>query len=159
MIIAISINLITILLVIYSLTKSKEKTMKSLKIAFMKALSLGPWIIAIIFGIGLLLTFIPPETIEYYLGGDMRISQVVLAALVGTISMIPSLISLPLSGSLIDSGASYTTIAAFYTTLTMVGFITMPLEIKTLGKKVTFWRNLFAFTFAIIISIFIGILM
>jgi len=89
----------------------------------------------------------------------MRISQVVLAALVGTISMIPSLISLPLSGSLIDSGASYTTIAAFYTTLTMVGFITMPLEIKTLGKKVTFWRNLFAFTFAIIISIFIGILM
>jgi len=62
-IIAISINLITILLVIYSLTKSKEKTRKSLKIAFMKALSLGPWIIAIIFGIGLLLTFIPPETI------------------------------------------------------------------------------------------------
>ncbi len=159
MIIAVSINLITILLVIYSLAKSKKKTKQSLKIALMKALSLGPWIVAIIFGIGLLLTFIPPETIEYYLGGELQISQVILAALVGTVSMIPSLISLPLSGSLIDSGASYTTIAAFYTTLTMVGFITMPLEIKTLGKKVTLWRNLFAFTFAIIISIFIGILM
>jgi len=159
LIIAVSINLITILLVIYSLAKSKKKTKQSLKIALMKALSLGPWIVAIIFGIGLLLTFIPPETIEYYLGGELQISQVILAALVGTVSMIPSLISLPLSGSLIDSGASYTTIAAFYTTLTMVGFITMPLEIKTLGKKVTLWRNLFAFTFAIIISIFIGILM
>lgn len=158
MVIAISINLITILLVIYSVIKSKEKTKKSLKIALIKALSLGPWIIAIIFGIGLLLTFIPPETIKYYLGGEMQISQVILAALVGTVSMIPSLISLPLSGSLIDSGASYTTIAAFYTTLTMVGFITMPLEIKTLGKKVTLWRNIFAFIFAIIISILIGII-
>ena len=89
----------------------------------------------------------------------MTVYQVGAAALLGTISMIPNLIALPLAGSLINSGASYTTIAAFLTTLTMVGIVTMPLEIKLLGKKITFWRNLLAFFFAIIIALIIGFLM
>ncbi|MGM0419561.1 MAG: hypothetical protein ACQEQG_01060 [Bacillota bacterium] len=38
--------------------------------------------------------------------------------------MLPNIVAIPLAGSLIDSGASYTIIAAFLTTLTMFGFIT-----------------------------------
>lgn len=80
--------------------------------------------IGIIIGIEVLLSLFPPEVIETYLGGDMQISQLVMAALVGTISMIPNIVAIPLAGSLLDSGASYTIIAAFLTTLTMVGFVT-----------------------------------
>jgi len=45
-------------------------------------------------------------------------------ALFGALMMIPGLIALPLAGSLIDAGASYTPVAAFITTLTMIGFVT-----------------------------------
>jgi uncharacterized membrane protein YraQ (UPF0718 family) len=69
------------------------------------------------------------------------------------------LIALPLAGSLIDAGASYTPVAAFITTLTMVGFVTIPIEIEELGKKITIYRNGLALIFAIIISFMIGVFM
>jgi uncharacterized membrane protein YraQ (UPF0718 family) len=156
---ALSINLITFILLLYSWQKNKEKTKKAVKIAFKKGLSLAPIMLIIIALIGLLLAFFPPELIKTYLGGDMNAIQVILSAVVGAIVMIPSLIALPLCGSLVDAGASYTPIAAFITTLTMVGFVTLPLELKELGKKVTILRNLLAFIFAVIISILIGVIM
>ena len=146
----------TLTILLYSLQKSSQKTLKGLKAAFIKGVSLVPWIIVLI---GVVLSFIPPPVIEEYLGGEMTMLQVTGAALVGTISMIPNLVSVPLAGSLIESGASYTTIAAFLTTLTMVGFVTLPLEIKELGKKITLWRNLLSFVFAVSIALVIGLLM
>lgn len=47
-------------------------------------------------------------------------------------------------------------IAAFVTTLVMVGVITAPLEMKFFGKKFTFWRNLLSFIFALIIALIMG---
>ena len=159
MIVALIINVIAIGFLVYSFRRSARETFRALKLALMKGLKLAPWMIGIIVLIGIILSFVPPEVIERYLGGEMTVYQVGAAALIGTISMIPNLIALPLAGSLINSGAAYTTIAAFLTTLTMVGIVTMPLEIKLLGKKITFWRNLLAFFFAIIIALIIGFLM
>ena len=156
---ALIINLLALGFFGYSLSKSKEKSYQTLKIAFSKGISLAPWMIGIIVFIGVLLSFVPPEVIEEYLGGEMSLVQVTLAALVGTVSMIPNLVSIPLVGSLLESGASYTPIAAFLTTLTMVGFVTLPLELKELGRKITLWRNLLAFMFAIIIALLMGVLM
>ena len=156
---AIIINLIAIGFLIYSFKKNKKNSKNALKIALIKGVSLAPWMIGIIVVIGIMLSFIPPEVIEQYLGGEMTFYQVAGAALVGTVSFIPNLVSLPLAGSLIESGASYTPIAAFFTTLTMVGFITLPLELKELGKKITIWRNIFAFIFALLISFAVGFLM
>ena len=158
MITAVIINLLTVFFIIYSFLKSSQKTWQGLKVAMVKGISLAPWMIAIIVLIGVLLSFIPPTVIEEYLGGEMTLLQVTAAALVGTVSMIPNLVSVPLAGSLVESGASYTTIAAFLTTLTMVGFVTLPLELNELGKKITIWRNLLAFIFAISIALIIGVL-
>ena len=159
MTIAIIINGITLALLIYSFKKSSKKSLKALKIALTKGLNLAPWMIGIIVIIGVILSFVPPPVIEQYLGGEMSIMQLGSAALIGTISMIPNLVAMPLAGSLIESGASYTVIASFLTTLTMVGFVTMPLELKELGKKITFWRNVMAFFFAIGIALMVGLLM
>ncbi|SDL22976.1 permease [Halarsenatibacter silvermanii] len=159
MTVAIIINAITLTLLVYSFKKSAGRTLKSLKIALTKGINLAPWMIGIIVLIGVILSFVPPSVIEQYLGGEMTVYQVGSAALIGTISMIPNLVAMPLAGSLIESGASYTTIAAFLTTLTMVGFVTLPLELKEMGRKITFWRNFLAFFFAVIIAIAIGILM
>jgi len=157
--VALIINTITLVLLIYSFTKSTGRTGKSLKIALTKGLNLAPWMIGIIVLIGVIFSFVPPPVIEQYLGGEMTIYQVGAAALIGTISMIPNLVAMPLAGSLIESGASFTTIAAFLTTLTMVGVVTLPLELKEMGKKITFWRNFLAFFFAVVIALAIGILM
>ncbi|MCF8009336.1 MAG: permease [Halanaerobiales bacterium] len=154
--VAISINLITIVLLIYTVFKDIKKAKKALVRAFIKAVNILPMLLVIIVMIGLIFGFIPPDLIKSYLGSDNNIIQIVLASLFGALTMIPSLVALPLAGSLIEAGASYTPVAAFITTLTMVGFVTLPIELKELGKKVTVLRNVFAFIFAVIIALLIG---
>lgn len=48
------------------------------------------------------------------------------------------------------------TVAAFITTLTMVGIVTAPAEIQQLGRKMTLWRNGLSFVFALIIAFVMG---
>ena len=157
--VAIFINLLALISLGISFYKNKQKSKKALKKAFMKGINLAPQLILIIVIIGFIFAFIPPETIQAYLGGELNIIQVVVAAAFGAVMMIPSLIALPLAGSLIDGGASYTPVAAFVTTLTMVGFVTIPIELKELGKKITIFRNVLALIFAVIIAIIMGGLM
>ena len=157
--VAIIINGITLSLLIFTILKNKTKAKKALVMALVKAVNLLPMMLVIIVLIGLIFGFIPPEMIRNYLGSNESILQIVLASLFGAITMIPSLVALPLAGSLIEAGASYTPVAAFITTLTMVGFVTLPVELKELGKKITILRNVFAFVFAIVISLIIGVLM
>ena len=72
---------------------------------------------------------------------------------------IPSLIAFPLAASLLKGGASITAAAAFITTLTMIGTVTLPLEIKELGKKVALLRNGISFIMAIIIALIMGVML
>jgi len=157
--IAIIINTFTIFLLIFSFIKNREKSIKALKISLLKSLKLAPQLISLVAIIGIVFAFLPPELIKEFLGVDFSLIQVGAAALFGALMMIPSLIALPLAGSLIDAGASYTPVAAFITTLTMVGFVTIPIEIEELGKKITIYRNGLALIFAIIISFMIGVFM
>jgi uncharacterized membrane protein YraQ (UPF0718 family) len=72
---------------------------------------------------------------------------------------IASLVSIPLAASLLRAGASVTTIAAFLTGLMMVNTVTLPLEIKYLGKKMALSRNLLSLVFAFAIAIVIGMVL
>ncbi|MFO7814604.1 MAG: permease [Halanaerobiales bacterium] len=153
------INITTITLVVFTIVKDKGKAKKALIKALVKFVNLLPMMIVIIVLIGLIFGFIPPELIKSYLGSNDNILQIIAAAVFGAVTLIPSIVALPLAGSLVEAGASYTPIAAFITTLTMVGFVTFPVELKELGKKITILRNVFAFVFAIIISLIIGVLM
>jgi len=155
--VALFINIFALILLAFSFYYDRTKTNKSLKKALYKGLSLAPQLISLIFIIGIVFAFLPPSLIKEYLGGEFNILQLGAAALFGSLMMIPSLIALPMAGSLIDAGASYTPVAAFVTTLTMVGFATIPVEIKELGRKITIYRNVLALLFAFIISLLIGV--
>ena len=65
-------------------------------------------------------------------------------------------VAFSLGDSLIKNGAGYAQVAALISTLTMVGFITLPLEAQYIGKKASYYRNLFAFLFSFIVALFIG---
>ena len=75
-----------------------------------------------------------------------------IAALLGSVALIPGFIAYPLCSILIKSGVAYTTIAVFITTLTMVGIVTLPLEAKFFGWKTSIIRNTLSFIAALLIG-------
>ncbi|OFW59399.1 MAG: permease [Candidatus Solincola sediminis] len=156
---AIGIDAFALVCLIASLIKSREKTGWALKIAFNAIKRIGPSVLTIIAVIGLIVGFVPPRWIASAIGGDKGILGVLIAALLGAVLFIPGLIAFPLARSLWDMGAGVTAIAAFITTLTMIGFVFLPLEIKELGKKFTLIRNGLSFITAIAIAVLIGLIL
>lgn len=147
------------LLLVLSLIKRKELTMKSLKKSKKMMQTMLGQILGILFLIGLILTFLPPELIEKTLGNSSNFFSTFLAAAVGSITLIPAFVAFPLVGSIVDKGANLAVAAAFLTTLTMVGFVTFPLEKKTFGTKFALIRNGLSFVFALIIAVLMGVIL
>ena len=87
---------IAVVLFIVSLVKSKETTIAAMKKSRVMMGSMIGEIIAIIFMIGLVLTFIPPETIKTVLGTSNIYFSTVISALVGSITLIPAFVKFPL---------------------------------------------------------------
>jgi len=144
---------------IYSVIKDRGKTKKALMIARKVFARMLPALLVIVGLVGLLLGFVPPDTIKLYLGADAGFTGTFVTAIVGALAFIPNIIAVPLAGSLLRSGAAVMTVAAFITTLTMVGTVTVPLEIKELGKKYTLLRNTLSFLFAILIALMMGLIL
>ncbi|WP_456397603.1 permease [Desulfurobacterium sp.] len=153
---AFIINGLTLLCLIAAIKKDRQKTKKALKISVKASLRMAPMIIMVILIIGLMLGFIPKTTITRIVGEKAGFKGIIIVALFGATLHIPSLISFPLAASLLQSGASITSVAVFITTLTMIGIVTLPLEIRELGKKLALLRNGFSFIIAIIIGLIIG---
>ncbi len=102
--------------------------------------------------VGLIVAFLSPEVISRILGGSSGWVGVLIAAIIGSVSLIPAFVAFPMAKILLDHGAGYMQLAAFVSTLTMVGILTLGLEIKFFGKKFTIWRNVLAFLFALVIA-------
>jgi len=144
------------LLLIISWSKNKDNTTNSLKLAFKFFRSMTLLILITIWIIGFLLAFLPSEILSKTVGQEAGFNGIILAALFGSIVLIQAFIAFPLAGSLLLQGANISAIAAFVTTLVMVGVATIPLEIKLLGRKFAFWRNALSFVFALIIASIMG---
>lgn len=143
---------------IVSIKKDKKKTLGSMKMARGMMKNMIGQIVGILFLIGLILTFIPPEVIKNVLGKSNLLISTVTSAFVGSITLIPAFVAFPLVGSFINVGASIVPAVAFLTTLTMVGIVTFPLEKKEFGLKFTLVRNGLSFVFAVIIALSMGVL-
>ncbi len=152
----IIINGIAIIGLLIAFIVNREKAINSLKMAGKSFFKILPMTLIIVLVIGLLLGFVPPEQISRFVGEQTGIVGVLLVGALGAILHIPALISFPLAASLLASGASVAAVAAFITTLTMIGTITLPLEIKELGKKIALLRNGISFIIAIIIALIMG---
>lgn len=150
--------IITITAFIVSIIKDKEKTLNSMKMSRGMMKNMIGEIIGILFLIGLILTFIPPETIKNILGNSNALISTIVSAAVGSVTLIPAFVAFPLVGSFVDAGASIVPAVAFLTTLTMVGFVTFPLEKEEFGFKFAILRNGLSFMFAVVIAIMMGVL-
>ncbi|MBR0599298.1 permease [Clostridiales bacterium BAD-6] len=149
---------ISIALTSVSLIKSKKKTFEAMKKSKSMMGNMLGEIIAIIFIIGIVLTFIPPESIKSILGSENTLMATIVAAVAGSVTLIPAFVAFPLVGSFADVGASIVPAVAFLTTLTMVGVVTFPLEKKEFGFKFALARNSLSFIAALLIAAVMGVI-
>jgi uncharacterized membrane protein YraQ (UPF0718 family) len=145
--------------VLLSFTINRDKTVRGLKKgATMLAKFLPQFVLLFIF-VSVLLGFLSQETLARYLGSESGFFAVVIAAIIGSIALIPGAVAYPLSSALVEHGVSYTVIGVFITTLMMVGILTFPIERKYFGLRISLVRNSLSFLGALAIGTVIGVLM
>jgi len=150
---------VTVLIFLILFLIDKSKAVKGLKKGALMFINVLPPFLTILILVSFLLFLLPDEILIKYLGKDSGIMGMIIATFLGSISLIPGFISYPLGKILLDNGVQYNIIAIFITTLMMVGIVTMPIEIKYFGVKVTLIRNLLSFIAAIIIGTLIGVVL
>lgn len=147
---------LSFILLILSFIKDKDKTKKAIQIAFKSVENIMPQFLGIIILVGILLAFLNPETISKLIGGNSGFLGVFLSSIIGSITMMPTFVAFSLGNTLLQSGAGYPQVAALISTLTLVGFLTYPMESKYIGKKAAFLRNFIAFLFTFLVAYILG---
>jgi uncharacterized membrane protein YraQ (UPF0718 family) len=145
------------LAVLASFLANRKKTLSALKIAAKRSVKILPAFLTMIILVSIVLFLVPDEVISKYLGGSNKFIGVIFASLFGSITLMPGFIAFPLAGILLKEGVAYMVLAAFTTTLMMVGILTAPIEKAYFGMKVTVIRNIVSFFIALVITVVIGI--
>ena len=148
---------ITGLALLVSIIIDRKKTTAAIKISYKKFINILPAFLIMLIFISFVLFFIPDKMILHYLGNNDKFLGVALASLFGSITLMPGFIAFPLCGILLEKGVSYMVLAAFSTTLMMVGILTYPIEKEYFGVKVTIIRNVISLLIAFIVALSIGI--
>lgn len=146
-------------LLILSFIKDKYKTKKAIISGLKSFENILPQFLCIIITVGILLAFFSTETISNIIGSNSGFIGVILSAIIGSITMMPTFVAFSLGNTLLSSGAGYAQVGALVSTLVLVGIITFPLESKYIGKRAAFLRNLIGFIFSIIVGIILGRIM
>lgn len=140
-----------------SLFVSREKTLRALKIAAKRFIKILPAFLTMIILVSIVLFLLPDVVISEYLGGSNKFIGVIFASFFGSVTLLPGFIAFPLSGILLKEGVAYMVLAAFTTTLMMVGILTAPIEKAYFGIKVTVIRNVMSLFIALIVTLAIGV--
>ncbi len=150
---------IVIFFLIISFIKDKNKTKRAIISGLKSFENILPQFLFIIITVGILLSFLTTDTISKILGNSSGFIGIIVADIMGTIIMIPTFVAFSLGNTLLLNGAGYSQVATLISSLVLIGLITLPLEIKYIGKRATLLRNLIAFIFSIIVGIILGRIM
>ncbi len=150
------LSILTVLCLIASLIANRQKTWKGIKKGITMFINLLPVLLLMLALISVVLFLIPNDTLIKYMGEGSGVKGWITAALLGSVALIPGFIAYPLCGILIDNGVAYSVIAVFITTLMMTGFLTLPVEAKFFGWKVSVIRNLVSLAAALFIGLIMG---
>lgn len=139
-----------------SLVKDRAKTKAALKKALKAFEGILPQFFVVLVFVSIALALLDTATISRILGRSSGIWGVLGASVVGAITLIPGFVAFPAAAALLEGGAGATQIAAFVSSLMMVGVVTLPVEMKYFGKRVSLLRNGFAFIFSLAAAFFVG---
>lgn len=139
-----------------SFIKDRQKTRMALKKAWMAFENILPQFSALLLIIGMSLSVLDTQTVSRFIGAESGFWGMLIAAVVGSVTLIPGFVAFPLAASLLRVGAGYAQVTMLLTTMMMVGVVTLPVEAQYLGKTTAIRRNLYGFVFAVGISFLIG---
>jgi len=142
----------TAIILLISIAIDKKKTLNGIKVGLRMFMNILPTLITVLILLSMILSLLPISTLQKLLGSQTGFWGYIIAALLGSIALIPGFVAYPMASLLITNGVGYPIIAVFITTLMMVGFITFPLEKKFFGWKVALVRNSLFFIGALIIG-------
>ena len=147
---------LAILLLIISFFKDRKKTICAIKSTLKSIENILPQFLGIIVIVGLLVSILNPETISNIIGKNSGFLGIILASIIGSITMVPTFVAFSIGDTLLKNGAGYSQITALLSTLILVGIVTFPLEVQYMGKKATILRSVIAFLFSIILALIVG---
>jgi len=142
-------------LLIFSFIKSKEKSILALKKALKKFSSILSLFLLVMASFALIVTFVPAEMIQKYIGIQAGVKGIALSLGIGSVSVMPAFAAYPLCAALKGEGVPFYIIVAFILSLMNVGIVTFPIEKKFLGVRVALLRNLIALIVCVIAVIII----
>lgn len=150
--------LVTVVALAISYWRDPERTREALQTSLRSFLGLMPGLLAMIGLIGLLLA-LTPEHVLIQLFQQHGLTGFFLVSLVGSVATIPGPIAFPLAGSMLELGASKAAMAAFITTLTMVGLVSVPMEAEFFGRRFALLRNGLSLVLALIVGGLMGVIL
>jgi len=140
----------------FSIYKDRAKTRKALMKGLKAFEGILPEFLVVVMIVAVVLSVFDPPRISRLIGSGSGWVGIMVASLVGAITLIPGFVAFPAAAELLRNGAGVTQIAAFVSSLMMVGVVTLPLEIRYFGKKAAIGRNTLAFAFSIVAALFVG---
>ena len=129
-----------------SFRKDREKTNRAVRKAVFMMLGVLPYFLTILLVTGTAFFILPPKTVQTLMGTESGIRGMLLAVF-------------PVVSELLKNGAGTAQMAVFISTLTTVGIVTIPLEVKYMGAKAAVLRNLLFFLLAFATSSLLEVLL
>ncbi|EHM09833.1 putative permease [Thermanaerovibrio velox DSM 12556] len=139
-----------------SYVKDRERTRKGVLKALRAFEGILPQLLGVLLLIGIGMTLLNPSAIAALLGKQSGVSGVLLALLIGSITLMPGFVAFPLASAMVKAGAGYAQMGAFVSSLMMVGVVTFPMEAKILGVRLALWRNLLSLVLSFFIALVLG---
>lgn len=123
----------------------------SLKKTGRMLLRMLPNILAVVLLSGLLMEFVPLESVSQLLGGGLLVDAL-LGAGFGSVLIGNPLVSYVLGGELLEQGISLMAVTAMLVSWVTVGSVQLPAEIQSFGARFALVRNALAFIFSLVIA-------
>lgn len=146
--------IVVIIALIASFIADKKKTRQALIKSYKMFVKILPQFIIVLIAISLALYILPENKLVKLLSGKNIYISIFFAVALGSLALFPGFIIFPLSGILVSKGVPYAIISGFTVAVMNVGFLTMPVESKYFGTKMSLIRNVI-FVFISIITAFV----
>ncbi len=159
MLFTIILYVLAAVLLLWSFLKDRQKTKAALKKAWKAFENILPQFLGILLIIGMTLAYVSPGVISALLGRGSGWRGILTAGAIGSVTLIPGFVAFPLAAALLETGAGLPQIAAFISTLMMVGIVTLPAEFKVLGKRAALLRNGLALAFSFVVAAVMGVVL
>lgn len=140
-----------------SYIRNPDNTKRALRLGTRSLAALVPRLLGMVALVALALALLPPDLLSE-LFKHSGFAGFGLIAVVGSLVSMPAPVAFPLAGSLLRLGVGLPALAAFITTLTMVGVVTAPLEASHFGPRFTLFRQILSFLLAVSVGALLGAL-